>query len=1072
MDREHACSRCGSALDDSTPDGYCLSCLLREGLGESGEVKSESSGQRFGNYELLEKIGQGGMGVVYRARQINLDRIVAVKLLPFSQFTSEKAVQRFQAEASAAAGLQHPNIVAIHEVGSHEGQHYFSMDFIEGRTLAEVVRENPLPAKQAATYLKTIAEAVHYAHQHGILHRDLKPSNILIDASDQPRITDFGLAKRFTADSDLTLTGQVLGSPNFMAPEQAEGRTQAIGPATEVYSMGALLYHLLTRQPPFQADPLTTLLKQVVETEPVPPRLLNPSIPRDLETICLKCLEKEVQRRYPSAQALAEDLGRFLEEEPIQARPVNAVGRAWKWCRRKPALATAMGAVALVAVVGFVGILWQWQRARQNAQAELRQRERAEAGEYAADMHLAQLALADNNRVFAVSLLNKHRPKGESEVRDAKSKIDLRGWEWRYLWQLCQGDESSTLHRYPRAIGAMAASKDGMLLAVATGDQVALWDLTTKRPLTALPIASTEAMAFSPTGNLLAVGTRAATGQPGVALWDVSAGKVTQTLKHEAEVRSVAFSPDGKLLATLDNRGNIRVADWTSDQTLTNFTVRPPRRRPTGVVVFSPDGNRLAIGEDYGHVQLLDLRTGTMVSFQTQSSEGINALVFSPAGDLLAAGYGAVRLWDANSGETQGQLTNQTDSVSALAFTPDGRQLASASDEGTIRIWSLAELTELRRFQSSGEGLKALAMLPDGRTLVTAGYGGSVCLWDATASSRASAHTNWAVGFGYDSIGELETSQFEPKTLDPRAAPRLGFAFTPNSRSFIATDRYGSLALWDSESVRVSDNLPAFGSNHWGVALSPDGRWLAAGKYPGILTIWDWTARRAVTNFTVPCGWYGKLGFSRSGKLLFAVTLDNEWVTSTRIWQTNDWKEVALIGNESVGILSVDLSPDDRLLAAGYQNGAVKLFRIPSGKQEATFTNHQGIVTGVIFSPDGQGLVSTSFDGSVWLWDVSARRELGTLRGHLGLVCSAALSPDGRRSATGGQSQKDAVKLWDLVARRELLTLQGEGQHFMHVAFSPDGNTLAAVSLDGIAHLWRAPSWAEIETAKKRQTAP
>ena len=234
MANKHACSRCGVSLDDSTPDGYCLSCLLREGLGEPGEAKPEGAGQRFGNYELLEKIGQGGMGVVYRARQINLDRIVAVKLLPFAQFSSAKAVQRFQAEASAAAGLQHPNIVAIHDVGAHEGQPYFSMDFIEGRTLAEVVREKPLPAKRAAAYLKTIAEAVHCAHQHGILHRDLKPSNILIDASDQPRITDFGLAKRLTQTTDLTLTGQVLGSPNFMAPEQAEGRTQAIGPATEV----------------------------------------------------------------------------------------------------------------------------------------------------------------------------------------------------------------------------------------------------------------------------------------------------------------------------------------------------------------------------------------------------------------------------------------------------------------------------------------------------------------------------------------------------------------------------------------------------------------------------------------------------------------------------------------------------------------------------------------------------------------------------------------------------------------------------------------------------------------------
>ena len=1071
----------------------------------------------FGDYELLEEIARGGMGVVYKARQVSLDRLVAVKMILAGEFATQQFVQRFRTEASAAAVLHHPNIVAIHEVGVQAGQHYFSMDFVDGPSLAALVGHQPLPGRRAAQYLKTIAEAIHYAHQQGILHRDLKPSNVLIDANDQPRITDFGLAKRlvseavgtrFTAshsssgevrdavervpthvEDGLTVSGQVLGSPNFMPPEQATAKHGKVGRYSDVYALGGILYHLLTARPPFQADSLEVIVSQVLTAEPVSPRLLNPAVPRDLETICLKCLEKEPSRRYATAQAVADELGRFLRGEPILARPTSRAEKVWRWCRRKPALATALGAVVLVAVVGFVGILSQWRRAeaqrrnaesnellaRQNAQAELRQRERAEAGEYAADMHLAQLALSDNNRSLAVSLLDKHRPADSSlATRHSSLATDLRHWEWRYLWQLCQGDELFTLHQYPRPLRAVAVSKDETVLALACGDQVALWDLTTKRPLTGLPIATTEALAFSPTGNLLAVGIWNATGQPAVDLWDVSASKVTRTLTHEAQVRSVAFSPDGKLLATFDNRGNIKVADWASDRTLTNFTVPPPRRRPAGVVVFSPDGNRLAIGEDYGHIQLLDLRTGTVVPLQTQSSAGVVALVFSADARLLAAGLGsAVRLWDANSGEPRGQLTNHTDSVNALAFTPDGRQLASASGDGTIRIWNAADHTELRCLRSSGEGLPALAMMPDGRTLVTAGYRGSLCFWDATASSRASAHTNWAVGFGYDSIAELETSQFALKTLDPRAAPRLGFAFTPDSQSFITADRYGSLALWDARSIRVTENLSALGSNHWGVALSPDGRWLAAGKTPGILTIWDWMARRAVTNFTVPCEWYGKLGFSRSGNFLFAVTLNNEWVTSTRIWQTGDWEEVALKGNQSAGLLSVDLSPDDRLLAAGYQNGSVRLLRFPSGQHETTFTNHQAIVTGVLFSPDGREMFSTSFDSSTRrLWDVFARRELATLRGHFGMVCGAALSPDGRRAATGGSSPRDAVKLWDLVAHRELLTLQGEGQHFMHVAFSPDGNTSAAVSLDGIAHLWRAPSWEEIEAAEKGAVTP
>jgi eukaryotic-like serine/threonine-protein kinase len=1081
------CPECGRDLPEGLPASQCPHCLIGLGLevppsqaavasGQSSVISGQSSlitHGAFGDYELIEEIARGGMGVVYKARQVSLDRVVAVKMILAGGFATPEFVQRFRTEAAAAAVLHHPNIVAIHEVGVYAGQHYFSMDFVDGPSLAALVGHQPLPARRAAEYLKTIAEAIHYAHEQGILHRDLKPSNVLIDAHDQPRITDFGLAKRLDRETSLTLSGQMLGSPNFMPPEQATAKHGKVGGYSDVYALGGILYHLLTARPPFQADSLEIIVSQVLTAEPVSPRMLNPSVPRDLETICLKCLEKEPSRRYATAQAMADELGRFLRGEPIQARPASRAEKVWRWCRRKPLVAGLVAGLMFALALGFAGVLWQWQRADRNAQEEARQRLRAEENAYAADMKLAQLAQMDDNIGLTVSLLNKHRPADSSlATRHSSLATDLRGWEWRYLWQLCQGDELSTLHQYPWPVRAVAVSKDGKVLALSCGDQVALWDLNNRRPLTGLPITTTKALVFSPTGNLLAMGTWDASGQPGIGLWDVSVSQITKTLTHEAEVRSVAFSSDGKLLVTFDNRGNIKVADWASDRALTNFTVRPPRRRGVGVVEFSPAGNRLAIGEDYGRVQLLDLRTGTVVPFPTQSSEGVTALVFSADAKLLAAGLGrAVRLWDANSGESRGQLTNHTGWARALVFTPDGRQLASASSDGTIRIWSVADQTELRRLRSSGEGLTALALLPDGCTLVTGGDGGSVCLWDTTASSRASAHTNWTVAFGFDSLAELEAPHFASGTFDPRAVRRLGVAFTPDSRSIITTDRYGSLALWDARSVRITENLPWLGSNHWGVALSPNGRWLAVGNASGILTLWDWTARRAVTNFTVPCEFYGKLGFSRSGNFLFAIAVNNEWRGRTRIWQTGDWTEVALMGNQFAGLASVDLSPDDQLLAAGYTNGAMRLFRFPSVQHEATFTNHQAAVIGVQFSPDGRGLVSTSFDGSTRLWDVFARRELATLRGHVGLVYSPTLSSDGRRMATGGQSPKDAVKLWDLVTHRELLTLQGEGQYFLHLAFSPDGNMLAAVSLDGMAHLWRAPSREEIEAAEKKHKA-
>ncbi|MCX6927404.1 MAG: serine/threonine-protein kinase, partial [Verrucomicrobia bacterium] len=361
------CGKCGAALSGYAPDGLCAACLLESAFelpaGGSGDDPRPLTLLTLKDYELLEEIARGGMGVVFRARQISLHRLVAIKMILGGQLANAAETQRFRAEAETAAGLQHPNIVAIHEVGEHAGQPFFSMDLVEGQNLAELVRKEPLPSRKAAAYLKTIAEAVHYAHSHGVLHRDLKPSNILIDDSDQPRVTDFGLAKRLIDselspnDPQLTQTGQVLGSPSFIPPEQATGQKDAIGPPSDVYSLGAILYHCLTARPPFVAETITATLRMVAENEAVSPRLLNASVPRDLETICLKCLEKDARRRYATAQALADELGRFLRGEPIQARPVTAVEKLWRWCRRKPALATAIGLVFVVIAGSPVAVL-------------------------------------------------------------------------------------------------------------------------------------------------------------------------------------------------------------------------------------------------------------------------------------------------------------------------------------------------------------------------------------------------------------------------------------------------------------------------------------------------------------------------------------------------------------------------------------------------------------------------------------------------------------------------------------------------------------------------------------------
>ncbi|HOY60017.1 MAG TPA: serine/threonine-protein kinase, partial [Verrucomicrobiota bacterium] len=461
------CKECGRPLRPNAPRGLCPACLLGTGLiamrqpSEPATLPApEPAPPRVGDYELLEEIGRGGMGVVYKARQISLDRIVALKLILGGRLAGRDQAHRFRAEAQAAANLQHPNIVAIHEVGEHAGQLFYAMDYIEGKNLASVISDLRFEISnhtRSVSWMKTVAAAVHYAHEQGILHRDLKPANIIIDQHDQPRITDFGLAKRIevlpsggqigggpgispssggepaeagtttaatsdlgvvaevnaqrstsnsplsTLDSQITLSGQVLGSPSYLSPEMAEGKRAAVGVASDVYSLGAVLYHLLTGRPPFQGETLTALLRQVIETDPVAPRRLNPSIPRDLETICLKCLDKEPRRRYSTALEVADELGRFLADEPIRARPASRAERLWRWCRRNPKLAGALGAVVLSLVLGLVTTTWQMRRAQKSEMATLQHA-------YVSDMDLATRALAEGDIGRVRDLLDRYAP--------------------------------------------------------------------------------------------------------------------------------------------------------------------------------------------------------------------------------------------------------------------------------------------------------------------------------------------------------------------------------------------------------------------------------------------------------------------------------------------------------------------------------------------------------------------------------------------------------------------------------------------------------------------------------------
>src|SRR6059058_3570161 len=361
------CENCGEKIFSDAPKGLCPACVLETGLGSlANEIVAgiDDPGHPadmrmdFGDYELLEEIGRGGQGVVYRARQKSLNRTVALKVIGLGQWATQAHLKRFRLEAEAAASLEHPCIVPIYEVGEREGACYFSMKFVEGGQLDEVIRREPMAPRRAAELIAKVARTVHYAHEHHILHRDIKPGNILIDQQGEPHLTDFGLARLLETESTVTRTLEVLGTPSYMAPEQAVGNNAAVSSLTDVYGLGAVLYQLLTGHPPFAGGTTYETIKLLLNTEPRSPRLLNPKIDRDLSTICLKCLEKDSQRRYPSALALAEDIERWLKHEPIQARRAGVFTRGRKWVRRKPTSAfLAASLVALAAAAGW--IVWK-----------------------------------------------------------------------------------------------------------------------------------------------------------------------------------------------------------------------------------------------------------------------------------------------------------------------------------------------------------------------------------------------------------------------------------------------------------------------------------------------------------------------------------------------------------------------------------------------------------------------------------------------------------------------------------------------------------------------------------------
>ena len=774
MAAKRTCEECGAELPANAPQGLCPQCLARVAAGFASPVAATphpdpKSGlgriRYFGDYELLNEIARGGMGVVYRARQSSLNRVVAVKMLLFGKFASDEFVKRFHREAEAAASLQHANIVAVHEVGEHEGQHYFSMDYVAGKDLGELTRGNPLPARRAAGYLKTIAEAIHFAHQRGILHRDVKPSNVLIDEFDQPRITDFGLAKQLKGDPELTTTGQVLGSPNYMPPEQAEPRRGEVNAASDVYSLGAILYHLLTGRPPFLAETLEDTLRQLLNDEPVAPSRLNASVPRDLETICLKCLEKGPRRRYGSAHELADDLSRWLKGEPIHARPVTVLDRAVKWTKRQPAIAALAVSVLLLLIVVAVGstiAAVRLERARRQTTEKLYDSYIAQAranrlsgrpGRYFDTMETIAKAVAIRpslelrNEAIASFTVEDLRllPLGETNPPSPGGIIFSSTLE---LFARVRADGDIAVRRVKdkQAVAVVPAHElgvrwlhgftdDGRFLAFHT-DKAGhcIWDIQERRMIF-------ENLALTPGGGLVFLSQEdsfaSVESDGAIAVYELKSRHMTRLpAKVSSGSGAMAFHSSSSRLACFNARMklvevvNLRTAELES-------SIKAPDH--CEAIVWSDDGKKLAAASSNRRAYIWDAKSGELLQTCVGHDELITKLAFNHASTLLATTSwdDTTRLWDPMSGA---QLLRMTGSSYQLQFSADDQRLGyvvQGARFGLLEVATHPEYRCLAPARRNGRG-GALAVGPDSR-LVAGLVEGRVCLWDFESGQEMGA---------------------------------------------------------------------------------------------------------------------------------------------------------------------------------------------------------------------------------------------------------------------------------------------------------------------------------------------
>jgi WD40 repeat protein len=1060
-------------------------------------------------YEIEVVLGRGGMGVVYKARHLALKRTVALKMVLAGGHAGPRELARFRIEAEAVARLQHPNIVQIHEIGEANGQPYCALEFVEGGNLARVIDGKPLPAREAARLVEALARAMQLAHSRNVVHRDLKPANILLAGDGTPKITDFGLARQLDSASGETQAGTVMGTPSYMAPEQASGHAHEAGPAADVYALGAILYACLAGRPPFLGKTMVETIGQVRTQEPVPPSRWQAAVPLDLETICLKCLRKEPEKRYASAAELADDLVRYQHDEPIRARPVDRLERTVKWVKRNPLVAGAVVAVVLTLLIGIGLTAWQAVRAtaaeaRADAKRQEAEQEKQRADEsqqqsrrllYASDMNLVQQSLKLNNLGRARRLLDRHRPRPGEE--------DLRGWEWRYLWQLTRSSALATLTNRPVYGIDVSLSPDGSRLAVGWNDgHVDLWDVPAQRLLRALADHEQPAaahVAFSPVRNLLAI-----TSDPKVVtLYDLDSGRESVLWRASQEgswnVRDLSFSLDGSRVViytvSTNNVGEAWVVNVSSSTIESRHTNLLYGAFFFGKARLSPDSRRLYLArsdqrnERY-NIQCFDLATHREIwQTETQRDTGLAALAISPDGRVLVSGSGysdpTIRVWDAATGRLLRQLDGHTAWVCRLVFSKSGRQLISAASDQTIRFWDTSTWTETRVLRGHSDEVWAVAISPTEQIVASVSKDGDLMLWKTEEGSATGGYRRLPEDLSFAEVGPQDGPRalFLPKGKPPQLVdlkqddPPVLLPEIGSSTDVLGCFGANILCQWDGANRIIVRELHGTECTQRGIIAVESGKPSSRVAYNVARQSLAW-AEGAASNsvFVASLAAPGRRvelksdvlglvpeGFSGDGKYLVAVTTARD---DLRAWDIETGKIVASIKET---VCDSVFGSGGRVLVVAIQkrrDHEVVFFDLAHPDHALRRCGGKQAASSLAVSPDG-GLVAASTEGGlVRLFDDARGELIESLHDHLNAAFGLDFSPDGRRLISGGGA-REAIKLWDVGTRQELLTLAGTGSMLRVAQWTADGDLILA---GPPWQVWRAPSWEEIAAAEAKET--